>query len=147
MSLCHCIAAIDPLPLQRKYSVYFCENYDNSARPLSYIVVLLSLMCSLHSRRGYSKSFNVDGLEPWTQYIYRIRFTNRHGDSEWSHGVPFTTISKCALFYFTLFISQQPCLLVCCICTAIFRVNVGRIIVQCEYSQSEDIHIVYAIIR
>lgn len=41
---------------------------------------------------GYGKKHIMDGLEPWTQYKYRMRLMNDAGNSEWSaHSVVSTT--------------------------------------------------------
>lgn len=36
---------------------------------------------------GYGKSKIVEGLDPWTEYRYRLRFMNENGNSEWSPSI------------------------------------------------------------
>ena len=49
--------------------------------------------------RGYSTRHTIEGLETWTTYKYRIKFTNDVGESEWSQPTMVSTTSESSGVY------------------------------------------------
>ena len=48
----------------------------------------------LSTFRGYAKRHTVSGLDPQTEYKYRLKFMNSAGNSEFSAHVKVSTTSK-----------------------------------------------------